>query len=678
MLWAVPDSTEQYWTHLFWDTLFWPEDRGGIQLTDISAVISGDVLLEPSLMQLGASTTAWQVSTSFDTNIAVALDGHTERRIGFGRPNLDLVIDVVALGESSARLRAWVQRRANARGLIPLLPDAVGIVQTTSVGDRVVQTKATTLTRFAPGTRAVIAQWNAQHEIDFEYGIVAVVGTNSISFTTGLSKSWTATARVIPLLEVHPHVGATQAAGQSSLSFQGTVTVSRNAAALLPLVIGGTLPSGFATLAGYPVLQIPGVESATDSDWSTRFHGFVDLLAPDVTLDRLNDYSADAYHLSMLCKTREQWFSLLRLYHSRSGATYPFWLMAPGRPFYLAQKVADNKLQVSHYGSTADWATVDGISIFTNGGTAYGQVASVVVGALVDEITFLGTPLLGFTNPCLAFEMLFVHFAAPFQEVWHDLSTIQVMTSVDRVGFAASSDVVDITIAESFNCPNTVPVVAYTLTPCVGGSPIYTDDAHVTWPNGTTPASLLDFVTGAVIDGNNVIYSVSIGGSGSPQNVSLLYTYFECPGPISASVPCSLVDGSSLSGNDMYGNPYISGVPYLTQNGTDYYPLATTSTMSYNVVYNNPSNNISKTVIMTWLLGGGGLWVNLSGVEFISLSSDVSTGGGCSWRVGGLPYFPTDSTTRLFGKSPLGGYPPIIYTDALGYEGSVTNILVSP
>lgn len=405
--------------------------------SDSTDLTSSDLLLVPDRHELGRGTESWVVSSEFVVEANRGAEGTENRIVRHGRPSLTIQIANASIRDQAASLRGAVRRAAMGRTMIGLLPDAVELTSAVTTGATILPVTATTLRRLETGSRVLIAGRN-KDVVTAEIATLSAVATNQLTLTAGTALAWDVCDRVMPFLESHPIGSQAGLMTDEGMFVDGEAIIARNAAALSPLVTPGTNPSGFTILNNLPILRIPGVPTGEAVGFQAQFDGATATVGPEVVFSSYGTYAAEFYDTSILCRTRQLWYDLLRLYHSRGGDVYRFWFVHPGCSFRSVSRVNDTTLRVEHYGDAFDWLQVKAMMVVNDDGTeTYGVVDSVTPSTSTDDVTF-ATSILAGKTPCRAFECIESRFDAPLEEQWLDRDSVQVSTSIRRSNNTAS------------------------------------------------------------------------------------------------------------------------------------------------------------------------------------------------------------------------------------------------
>ncbi|MEM8494837.1 MAG: hypothetical protein AAF663_05570, partial [Planctomycetota bacterium] len=352
--------------------------------------------LRAVLPPLGDGRPAVSVQSSFQTSISLADSGAETRRAQRSRPRLRIAHPVA--DDTRWLLDGVLARSTASRFLMPLASDAVQLASTASSGQAaLVSVDAFAVRRFEAGAKFVVYAGGEATD-DFEVGVVQSISGGSggtITATANLASAWSAGSWAVPLVECElspaSQLGLTRwDDATASIEFNATVGPQLYS----PLADPGTLPTGYDTSGGYPILDLACMRERQIACGWLRPGGVRDIglgTRPNVFGSR----AARTVSGGLFFPSRSDAWGYLKFFASRGGRAYPFWLFDPAERWDGVTATNATTLTLPAIGHVDDWATREHVAVLRENGTReVVAIDSVSRSGGVDTVT-LGSALGG-------------------------------------------------------------------------------------------------------------------------------------------------------------------------------------------------------------------------------------------------------------------------------------------
>ena len=365
------------------------------------------------------------LSTAWPSVVESAWSTAEVRRLVSGRPVRSLSHRFGTFGVEEAWLgQAWLAGLSGQRPLAGLWSDVAVVLEAAGEGGAAGATRLvcdTRWRRFFAGHRAAVYRvapdgrpgaFEAVVVVSVDGDGLEVLADPAVSMGLpagpggGLSRSYPAGSRVLPLVECDPVLSAGGEHVHGSLGVWGAELREAGGETQLPaLAEPGTLPAGFEVYDGLPVLAGVGVGRVQGVGASAGWERSGELV--DLGLTRVPSLrggrSARTFGLRAACFGREAAWRLLRFFDSRGGGVWPFWVVSPVRDLMFVS-ASGSSVTLSFQGGRAlddadrgldGWAGRSHVALTLTDGTTLIRPVASVEQVDRDEVLTLGEALPG-------------------------------------------------------------------------------------------------------------------------------------------------------------------------------------------------------------------------------------------------------------------------------------------
>jgi hypothetical protein len=415
-----------------------------------------------------------RVSTSWDTAILANQDDGEARRARIGRPTRLVQASVLSYNRDNlSKLLGLIQRSGYSRFLSPLYPDQVRPDQPySSVTFSVDVVEDLDFYRFAAGQFVVfynpgdgeflierVASIPNNHRLSFSPAVEMVGGIDQNTIILPMIQS-----RLLLSSKAEALTDRVARARIEGQELPGKW-------ALPPAATPNTVPSGFSTYNGLPVLEI-GPNFNSDVEISYTRTGRYSPVGVTQVASVYGERMRQARKFSMLFKERADYWKILSLFDSRAGRTYSWWLPSFTDEYEITEFTA-NGCKVKSFGPIEDWDVRPYISItLLDGSVEIREIQTVTTNNVVDTLVFADG---AFTETDLA-EVARSGFA---QNVRFETDEIQENWLTD-LSVEVEIRTVEVIAEKTLVLPNLVEITtlgagqAYTPAVCSGSAPFDT------------------------------------------------------------------------------------------------------------------------------------------------------------------------------------------------------------
>jgi hypothetical protein len=307
-----------------------------------------------------------------------------------------------AVPVADLQARGWVDENGVARMRLLLIASGQTFVDAQlNFSSLPVLPCETTGRRFFAGALIAVAERDSDRPraTKFEVAQIDHVTDTYLALKTPLSTFFARGSYVFPLLECDVATDVrldpvTDTDVRATLTYRERVGKSQ----LPPMVQPGTIPDGMPSYQGYPVLYSSTPWRQPHLDWTQPLQSGVvrQLVTSPVGPDSITETYGDVPH-QVLTRAhqsidRQNAADLLRLFDSRAGALFPFFVVSATTVFEVAA-VGASSIAVTAVGPARDWAYRHYIGVVTSGDElVVREIMSVVRDAGLDTVT-LSDPL---------------------------------------------------------------------------------------------------------------------------------------------------------------------------------------------------------------------------------------------------------------------------------------------
>ncbi|HEV7299696.1 MAG TPA: hypothetical protein VGN72_10055 [Tepidisphaeraceae bacterium] len=328
-------------------------------------------------------------------------DGVTEANVGVTTADMagfDVRAWSTPVPVADLQSRGWVGEDGVARmRLVLLASGSSGVSAQIDFSELPVLACETADRRFFDGGLVVISEdMDGMRARRFEVAQIDFIGDGFLALKTPLTQFFGVGSRVMPLIECDVTIEGqltprTDNIVEATLTFRERVGKSQ----LPSLVQPGLVPEGFPSYQGYPILYSGASGLQPHVDWSQPLSAGVvrELVSTPVGPDQATiTYGAvprRTHTRPYLSRDRARAFDLLRLFDSRAGALFPFFVVDP-TTIFTATAIGTGTVTVVAAGPSRDWTYRRYLAVLTTTGDLYvREVASVARDGVVDVVTLL-------------------------------------------------------------------------------------------------------------------------------------------------------------------------------------------------------------------------------------------------------------------------------------------------
>jgi hypothetical protein len=333
-----------------------------------------------------------RVTTAWDTSIIPNQNDGEARRARIGRPTRRVDASVLASTQNElAKQLSLLSNSGIARTLFPIYADQVN---PSTSNDPMVTTQIDIRQdlryyRFVENQYIVIYDPTTGNFDIRQIGAIIANGTVSrIGFNPGVS-GVTTNFKIMPLLQSRLQL-RTKGQAITDQVFRSGMTGQElpGSWTLPPAATVNATPSGFAEYNGLPVWEVgPNFRSQVNIEYDRtgRYSGVGVTQVASVYGERMRQ--SRKFKISF--DEREDYWNLLRLFDSRAGRTYSWWMPSYTNEYDITEFTA-NGCKVASFGPIEDWAIRPYISITLKDGTVeIREIDTVTTNNVEDTLVFV-------------------------------------------------------------------------------------------------------------------------------------------------------------------------------------------------------------------------------------------------------------------------------------------------
>lgn len=334
-----------------------------------------------------------QVATGWSTSVLPNQKDGESRRARLASPSRRVNADLLSRDKDEASvLLAELQRRGFARTLFPLYSDQVN-------PDRVYDSGLGTGTisiqddqnlahyRFEAGQYIVIYNPKTK-EFAFRQLLSVSLPSNTFGFNPFLQMNMDTDTIILPMIQARLELSSnSRAITDRVVASSSTGQELPGEWCLSPAATPGANPSGYNTYNDLPVLELgPDFGGDVQIRYSRtgRYTGIGNTQIAATYGDRMRQ----ARDFQLLFSDRESWHKFLRLFDSRAGRAYSWWLPSFTDEYEITELTATG-CKIKAFGPIEDWDFRPYISIQTKSGTTeIREIESVSTDDVTDTLIF--------------------------------------------------------------------------------------------------------------------------------------------------------------------------------------------------------------------------------------------------------------------------------------------------
>lgn len=322
--------------------------------------------------------------SAYATDISPAVSDGEQRRGLLGKPQRLLECDLKSMDQGLLLgLQAAMDRMGSAKTLGPLYCDQSTATLAVGALDTVINCDIS-YRRFTTGAR--IAVFNPDTGA-FAAGIVQALAVGTITLTAPIGAAMPVGCLVFPLMECRLNLETSgEILAESVIRFKVTFAELPGPWSLDTGQGIGSVPGGFDSYLGYPILSTPYDYNRAMSTTVRRSGNYV---ATGVSqhVDIQGDRPRRLFKVPYTFGDRASAWLHFRFFHGRGGRLFPFWVASPTNDYQIVAFTAGG-VQVRAVAAEIDWLTRPYIALVKADGTVQIRtITNVVRAGTVDTLT---------------------------------------------------------------------------------------------------------------------------------------------------------------------------------------------------------------------------------------------------------------------------------------------------
>lgn len=297
-----------------------------------------------------------QVQCAFSTSVQHGLSAGEQRWGLRGRPRRQVTLPLNAWSvREQFNLRSLMQRAGRGRHLLPLFPDASRLTATAASGATTIACD-TSFRRLFETHLAVLYTGQGPSTDHFEVVRLSTISEGSLTVDSPTTKDFIKGSWIVPLIAVTALTAATGlilSDYYSSTSLQGGEAAGDTQLDLSsPL---GEVPEGFDSYNDLPIFPLKVDYDGSNLQWGVERDSQETASGFDTVIEMYGDRSRFTFALPIMNASRAEAWDAIRLFESRGGRLYPFWVINPQTDIQVNSYPFDFEVRVPAAAHESDW-----------------------------------------------------------------------------------------------------------------------------------------------------------------------------------------------------------------------------------------------------------------------------------------------------------------------------------